>query len=189
MMHGQTKIKFASRWFYKNTSIPRCTFLWMSKSTLFFYIRMYFVCCCCCSLFGSVPYSLHLPSFYFHIWKCCRNLLSKLHAHYKIFFSFPPELICVHGLYLCRDWASVSFNGECSLYTPWWNQFKWNWEIFNLEWNAVIFFFSVFLFPSNCLSLSVLLFLYLYFRSLSTSLPWFICFTLVSLNCSFLLLH
>jgi hypothetical protein len=41
----------------------------------------------------------------------------KLHAHYKISFSFRPGLMCVHGLYsyLCRVWASASFSGECSL--------------------------------------------------------------------------
>jgi hypothetical protein len=54
-----------------------------------------------------------------------------------------------------------------------------------LIWNetAVIVFSSVFLFPlqfSFCFSL---LFLCLYFLSLSTSIPWFICFSLVPLNC------
>jgi len=34
------------------------------------------VFCCCGSLFGSVSYSLRLPSFSFHIWECYRNLLS-----------------------------------------------------------------------------------------------------------------
>jgi hypothetical protein len=35
---------------------------------------------------------------------------------YRVFFSFRPGLMCVHGLYVCRALGSAPSNGECSLY-------------------------------------------------------------------------
>jgi hypothetical protein len=43
----------------------------------------------------------------------------ELHMRYKVFFSVRPGLMCVHGLYLCRAWDSVSFCGGCSWHSRW----------------------------------------------------------------------
>jgi len=152
-------------------------------------MRVYFVYFCSCSLFGSVSYSLRLPSFNFHIWECCRNLLSNFTRIIKYslvsvldWCLFTAFIYAVTGLlFPSMENIACTLLGGTSLS-----------EIGKyLIWNetAVVVFFSVFLFPSNFLSLSVLLFLYLYSLSLPTSLPWFICLSLVPLNCSFPLLR